>query len=415
MFEEIFFPRTAEIYRAAPLAEQRERHLRHLKDAGYGRYILRKYANNNLNLALLMDLKEGEQVDIPRIEAAAAIWARPNGRRCVRAAASKAHKHFISTGIQWMRFLGWLNEPERERHPHHAEVTVFEEWQRQERGLAEETIQCYCQAANHFFFWLAGKGTPLDAVQITDIDDSVTAEHERGIWKRRTTHGYVQRLRAFFLFAESQGWCRAGLAAGIVAPGFMVDETVPRGIRREDVLRLMNSIQGERSIDKRDQAILILFVAFGLRAGEVSGLRLDDLDWENEIIRVRCPKTRRTHIWPLTLDVGNAILRYIREARPVDLGRSLFYTTQAPIQPIGRKSFGKIVSDRLAGIGIVTGPRGTHALRHAAAQHLLDQGMSMKVIGDFLGHRDPSSTTIYAKVNLTALREVAALDLEDLV
>jgi len=86
-----------------------------------------------------------------------------------------------------------------------------------------------------------------------------------------------------------------------------------------------------------------------------------------------------------------------------------------PIRPLGRKSLGKIVCDRLAGIGVVTGRRGTHALRHAAAQHLLDQGMSMKVIGDFLGHRDPSSTTIYAKVNLAALREVVALDLEGLV
>lgn len=53
-------------------------------------------------------------------------------------------------------------------------------------------------------------------------------------------------------------------------------------------------------------------------------------------------------------------------------------------------------------------------MRHAAAQHLLDQGMSMKVIGDFLGHRDPSSTAIYAKVNLAALRQVSALDLEGL-
>ena len=84
------------------------------------------------------------------------------------------------------------------------------------------------------------------------------------------------------------------------------------------------------------------------------------------------------------------------------------------LSPPHTKTLCKIVRDRLAGIGIVTGRRGTHALRHAAAQHLLDQGMSMKVIGDFLGHRDPSSTAIYAKVNLAALREVAALDLEGL-
>jgi integrase len=78
------------------------------------------------------------------------------------------------------------------------------------------------------------------------------------------------------------------------------------------------------------------------------------------------------------------------------------------------EKLGKLVRDRLDRIGITSGPRGTHALRHATAQHLLDKGMSMKVIGDFLGHRDPSSTAIYAKVNLAALREVAALDLEGL-
>jgi integrase len=158
----------------------------------------------------------------------------------------------------------------------------------------------------------------------------------------------------------------------------------------------------------------MLFIAYGLRAGEVGGLRLDDLDWKNEMLRVRCPKPGRTHLWPLSHEVGHAILHYIREARPSGFGRNLFFTSHAPVQPIRRKALGKMVRDRLAAIGIVSGPRGTHALRHAAAQHLLDQGLSMKVIGDFLGHRDPSSTTIYAKVNLAALREVAALDLEGL-
>ena len=167
----------------------------------------------------------------------------------------------------------------------------------------------------------------------------------------------------------------------------------------------------DRPVDKRDRAILMLFIAYGLRAGEVGGLRLDDLDWENERLRVRCPKPGRTHAYPLSRGVGDAILRYIREVRPSGFGRSLFFTIRAPIQPLDRRALGKIVRDRLVSLGIVAGKRGTHALRHAAAQHLLDQGMSMKVIGDFLGHRDPSSTAIYAKVNLAALREVANLDL----
>jgi integrase/recombinase XerD len=414
MFEEIFLPRTAERYRAAPLVEQRERYLVHLRETGARRPTLRKCANDQLSLVRLLNLKEGGRVCLSQIEAVTAIWSRPKGRRCNRSASPKARIRFVSRGIQWLRFLGWLDEPEHEHHPHHAEVLIFGEWLRKERGLSDATVQGYCVAADRFFSWFAGKGVPLTAVQMTDIDDVIAAEHKRGAWSRRTIHDYAQRLRPFFLFAEARGWCRAGLAAGIMAPRFMADETVPKGLRREDVLRLLASIQGDRPVDKRDRAILMLFVTYGLRAGEVVGLRLDDLDWENEIIRVRCPKPGRTHVWPFSPDVGNAILLYIREARPTGLGRSLFFTSYAPIRPVGRKTLGKIVRDRLAGIGVVTGRRGTHALRHAAAQHLLDQGMSMKVIGDFLGHRDPSSTAIYAKVNLAALRAVAALDLEGL-
>lgn len=413
MFEAIFFPRTAERYRAAPLSEPRAHYLRHLNELGTCRTTLRKNANDQLSLVRLLDLREGVRVSIPQIEAAAAIWALPKGHRYARAASPNARTRFAGRGIQWLRFLGWLDEPEHKHHPHHAEIVIFERWLRQERGLSNATVQAYCAAADHFF-WSAGKGVALNAIQMTDIDDVIAAERKRGVWKRRSIHDYAQRLRAFFLFAETRGWCRAGLAAGITAPRFMADETVPKGLGREDVLRLLASVVGDRAVDKRDRAILTLLIAYGLRAGEVRGLQLDDLDWENEMLRVRCPKPGRTHLWPLSHEVGHAILRYIREARPSGFGRSLFFAVHAPIRPLGRTALGKMVRDRLAGIGIVSGRRGTHVLRHAAAQHLLDQGMSMKVIGDFLGHRDPSSTAIYAKVNLAALREVAALDLEGL-
>lgn len=414
MFEEIFFQKTAEKYRAAPLVEQRERYLVHLKGLGATRSTLRKCASDQLSLVRLLNLLEEDRVSSHRLEAAATNWSRPKGRRCSRSASPKARARFVGRGIEWLRFLGWLDEPEHKPHPHQAEIVIFESWLWQERGLSRATIRDYCHAANRFIFWLAGKGVPLSAIRMTDIDDVIAAEHNRGAWCRRTIHDYAQRLRAFFRFAEARGWCTPGLAAGIMAPRFLMDEVVPKGLRREDVLRLLASVQGNRPIDKRDRAILMLFVAYGLRAGEVGGLRLDDLDWEGEILRVRCPKPGRVHSWPLSHEVGHAILRYIREARPSGFGRVLFFTSRAPIQPLDRKSLCKIVHDRLAGIGIVSGRRGPHALRHAAAQHLLDQGMSMKVIGDFLGHRDPSSTAIYAKVNLAALREVSALDLEGL-
>ena len=189
---------------------------------------------------------------------------------------------------------------------------------------------------------------------------------------------------------------------------------MPKGISRTNVLRLLETTEGNRPVDKRDRAILMLLIAYGLRAGEVSTLRLDDLDWEKETLTVRRSKSGRTNLYPLSRGVGQATLRYILEVRPRRPERTLFFTLVAPIRPVTPGALWEIVSKRLGSLGIVTGPRGPHALRHAAAQHLLDQGMSMKVIGDFLGHRDPDSTATYAKVNLSALREVADFDLEGL-
>ena len=281
-------------------------------------------------------------------------------------------------------------------------------------GCPKRRFRDYRAAADQFFDWLTATDIPLASVRIVNVDDAINNKKARGTCSRRTMHDYAQRLRAFFRFAEARGWCTPGMADGIMPERFQRDESVPKGLKRDDVLRLLATTEGDRPVDKRDRAVLMLFIAYGLRASEVGGLRLDDLDWENEMIRVRCPKPGRTHTYPLSRGVGNAILRYVREVRPSGFGRALFFTMRAPIRPLDRRALGKIVHDRLAGLGIVAGKRGTHALRHAAAQHLLDQGMSMKVIGDFLGHRDPSSTAIYAKVNLAVLREVAALDLEGL-
>ena len=185
MCEEIFFPRTAEKYRAAPLVEQREWYLVHLKETGARRSTLRKCANDQLSLVRLLNLKEGSRVRLSQIEAVTAIWSQPKARRCDRSASPKARTRFVSCGIHWLRFLGWLDEPEVDCHPHNAEVTIFEEWLRKERGLSTATIQVYCRAADHFFSRPVGRDVPLNAVRMTDIDDAIAAEHRRGVWNRR--------------------------------------------------------------------------------------------------------------------------------------------------------------------------------------------------------------------------------------
>src|SRR3954463_11767549 len=164
VFDDIFFPRTAEKYRAAPLVGQRERYLVHLKATGARRSTLRKCANDQLSLVRLLDLKDGDRVSRSQIQVAAALWSQPRGRRCDRAASRKTRDRFVSHGVRWLGFLGWLDDGGGGRHPHDAEVQAFARWLREERGLSDATVQSYRAAADHFFGHLAAKGVRLSAV-----------------------------------------------------------------------------------------------------------------------------------------------------------------------------------------------------------------------------------------------------------
>ncbi|RWO26667.1 tyrosine-type recombinase/integrase [Mesorhizobium sp.] len=415
MFEELFLMRrTADKHQSAPLAEERIRYLRHLKRTGASQGTLLVRVNDLLNVVRLLDLVPGDKVSIDRIEEAAAIWSLPGGRRCKRTASPEARQRFIHCATQWLAFLGWLHEPRQARHLYDNVVVDYRAWLRSIRGLAGSTIERHRRSADHFLSWLTKTGVPLVEASMTDIDGYFASEEVRATCSRMTIHSNAQSLRVFFRFGEDHDLCARGLAAGILPSRFTPDETVPKGLKRQDVIRLLATTEGNGRADKRDRAILMLLIAYGLRAGEVVRLQLDDFDWENELLRVHRPKTGRTQFYPLSRSVGQAVIRYIRDVRPSGFGRSVFFTMVAPIRPIHPGTLGSIIEHRLKRIGISSGHRGTHALRHAAAQHLLDQGIAMKGVGDFLGHRNATTTAIYAKVNLSALREVGDFNLGEL-
>ncbi|MGZ9084462.1 MAG: site-specific integrase [Rhodoplanes sp.] len=147
---------------------------------------------------------------MPQIEAAAAKWARPKGRRWARPASRKARVRFISGAVRWFEFLGWIKAIEQPRNSGGAEIAEFEAWLRSDRGLSKATIDSYRMAADRLFVCLARHDVPLASVNITDIDDAIAAEKARGTCNRRTIHDYAQRVRAFFRFAEARGWCAQG-------------------------------------------------------------------------------------------------------------------------------------------------------------------------------------------------------------
>jgi integrase len=159
----------------------------------------------------------------------------------------------------------------------------------------------------------------------------------------------------------------------------------------------------------------MLFAIYGLRESEVAKLRLDDLDWEHDLLHVSRVKRRETQIYPLLPSVGNAIIRYLEKVRRSSTHREVFLTLLSPFRPLSRSALYSIVSCRLKILGVRTAHYGPHSLRHACAGHLVADGFSLKEIGDHLGHRSSAATRIYAKVDLPGLREVAAFDLGGLL
>ncbi len=409
MFSDLFiYPSTLARYRTAPCAESRERFLRQCADQGYSQSMLQKIAWIVLVLSQDADLCQSTRVTYHQIEFAVDHRARLKQQQGIDHAAS-SRQMFIHFAQAWFRFRGCLVETQAAPRPFSAHVDEFVRYMRDERGLSPITIATRYQQVTNFLEAIWRPEMLLNAISVTDVDAYLAHQGNQG-WSRASLHSLASTLRCFFRYAEGHKWCGA-IAAAIQAPRMFTQEGLPLGPTWDEVQQLIASTAGDRAVDIRDHAIILLLAVYGLRRGEVARLRLDDVDWEGEILHVLRPKQRCTQHYPLVVSVGNAVLRYLKEARPRCLHRELFMTLHAPVRPLLPNSISPIVHSRLAALGVNIPRRGAHCLRHACARHLLAAGFSLKQIGDQLGHRSASTTLHYAKVDIDGLRQVAELDL----
>jgi len=158
-----------------------------------------------------------------------------------------------------------------------------------------------------------------------------------------------------------------------------------------------------------------MLVTYGLRAREVSKLTLDDIDWKRERLYILERKAGHSTAYPLSMPVGEAIIDYIKHGRPETPDRHLFFRAYAPRTPITHGAISTLASYYLRRAGIHIARPGSHTLRHTCAQRLVDASFSFKLIGDYLGHRSLTSTEIYTKVDIEALRKVVCENEEDIL
>ena len=244
MFEDLLADgSSAERYRTAPLHDERLHYLQHCAEAGARQCALYTIAVRQMHLVKLLDLQAGDRVDITGIEAAVEQRSRPGGRRSSKSAGGDARRRFVGHAVRWLRFAGMFGEaPCPPRHAHTDEVAAFASWMRTERGWADEMVRSCCSTVDRFFDRLDGCGLLLESGRIDDIDSPVAYWRTCG-HSRVTVNDCVQRLRAFFRFAERQGWCRPGLAGGILPPRFHAGKPLPHGLDRDEVMRLLATTQ----------------------------------------------------------------------------------------------------------------------------------------------------------------------------
>lgn len=412
MFDRLFTRPTARTrHRDGPLAPERLAYLTHLAEYGASSKTLRAAARTLLTVTQYLRLasRPAGPIAAEEIDRAAGRWAGRRSRVPNRRAGRSSRPTFVAHATTWLRFLGRLAEVAPAPGPFDAMIAAYGEYMRAERGLSPHTVRGRSWVLRRFLGRLGTAGGSLHALTVTRLDELFREMLGSGGYARTSIRLYAEGLRAFFRYAETRGWCRAGLAAAIQSPRVYSRASVPAGPSWDDVARLLAAADGDRPADIRDRAILLLLAVYGLRAGEVTRLRLDDLDWDRERLTVAGPKNGRARTSPLTRPVGDAILRYLREARPATPYREVFLSLAAPVRPL--RHVWHVVGSRLRRLGVSAPRHGPHTLRHACATHLLAQGLPLTTIGGHLGHRDPDATRIYAKADLAGLRRVADLGL----
>jgi site-specific recombinase XerD len=414
MLEHYFVrPETVDRIRSSWLGGAIEKYVTWLSEHAYkARCIHRR-------VPLLMAFSEfARQRGAERIELAADhldAFVRARVRRRARPCRSKAAQRVFIEDIRGPieQFLGVVclaePNPSGSSRPFASFAPHFFAYLRDERGLSPTTIEGYARQLVGFEQFAAGRRVVTAGAMSPVLIDAFLEECRTRVTPRSlgTT---CAALRAFFRYLFQEGIAPRDLAATIDPPTRYSLSEVPRSISAADVERMLGIVDRRSLIGRRDYAMLLLLAAYGLRAREIAALTLDDFDWKASKLHVRARKAGHATVYPLLTEAGEAVLDYLRHGRPETTDRRIFFRTRAPIAPITHQIVSRQARTYLCKAGVAVTRAGSHTLRHSCAQRLVDAEFSLKVIGDFLGHRCTSSTRTYSKVAIDALREVALGD-----
>lgn len=221
---------------------------------------------------------------------------------------------------------------------------------------------------------------------------------------RKTAQMSATSLRSFLRFLHADGRAEIDLVPAVPPFAFWKLSGLPQPLTPAQVHALVAACDLSQPVGRRDRAVIACLLRLGLRCGEVAALRLEDLNWTSGTVTVH-GKGNRIDVLPLPVDVGQVIVGYLRQGRPVASERAVFLTAKAPFTALARSSVSCIVgrAARRAGLGTIH----AHRLRHTAASATLNAGATLEQVAHLLRHASPATTAVYAKTDLVRLSGIA--------
>jgi integrase len=294
-------------------------------------------------------------------------------------------------------------------------TAIFNEWVipyvrflREHRGLAEGTLHLNVFALREFTEFVANRG--VHNVSNLNVDIIYDFCGNPGSRKPTTWLWYMSCVRCFlkYVFSHEGLPCDLSLAAG--GAKHFRHAGLPDVLTESEVNKILCCVDRSRSVGLRDYAVLLLAARCGMRPSDILRLRLDDIHWREGSIVFHQSKTGKPVTLPLLPDVADALIEYLRKGRPSATSRHIFIRHRAPFEAFAHViSLYGIMRSALhkAGLDQRPGPRGPYLFRHTLATRMLGAHVSVKTIGDILGHTSTQSTFVYTKVDVAALRSAS--------
>lgn len=186
-------------------------------------------------------------------------------------------------------------------------------------------------------------------------------------------------------------------------------ERVPSFFTKEEVLKIENSIPRSSAVGKRNYAMTLLASRLGLRASDIANLKFHEIDWDNNLITLTMQKTQKVIQLPLLTEVGNAIVDYLKNARPKSTLCQVFLSSRAPFVGATKACVCAAINEIIvkSGVDVHLKHHGPHSLRHSLASAMLHEGTTLPVISESLGHRQTNTTMVYLKIDISLLMKCA--------